>query len=117
MSLGKEYCSFCTVWIASKWLRFIFQLPEMIGLRLSLGIGCLAQGCQSGEVAELEQFETGATTGRHVVDVVVETELGQCRRRVAATDDGERLGVGHRLRQCACAGCESIVFEHAHRPV
>jgi hypothetical protein len=52
-----------------------------------------------------------------VVDVVVEPELGERRRRIAAADDGERLGVGHRLGHGAGAGGEPLVFEHAHRAV
>ena len=60
-----------TVWIASKWLRFIFQLPLMSGLRAEVrsGIGCSSQRLEAGQVALLEQLERRSPAGRHVVDL------------------------------------------------
>jgi len=52
-----------------------------------------------------------------VIDLVVETELGERSRTVAATDHRECLGLGHRLGNRACAGRESRILEHAHRPI
>ena len=69
-----------SVAVASKWLRFIFQLPLMSGFGGASGIGCSSQGLEAGQVAELEQLERGTTTGRDVVDVVLQAEL----RRAAA---------------------------------
>src|ERR671911_1480408 len=103
--------------MASKWLRFIFQFPDMSDVRVSVGIRRLTQSSQPGKVAELEQFEAGASTGGHMVDVVVELELCERSSGVAAADDGERLGVGHRLCHGPCTGGEAGVLEHAHRPV
>ena len=45
--LGHEVASFCTVWMASKWLRCIFQLPLMSGRRASATCGCFAQRLQA----------------------------------------------------------------------
>ena len=112
-----RYLSFSTKRIASKWSWCIFQLPEISGRRALIEPRRVPQGGQPGEVAELEQFERRAAAGGHVVDVVGEPELGERRRRVAAADDGERLGVGDGLGQGARAGGEAGVLEHAHRAV
>ena len=86
-----RYDSFWTVWIASKWLRFIFQLPEMSGRRvMAFGLPS-RRACQPGEIAVLEELEGGAAAGGDVVDLVVEPELGERRRGVAAADHGEAL--------------------------
>src|SRR3954468_17978482 len=99
--------------MASKWLRFIFQLPEINGLR----IGCPAQSLEAREIPVLEQFEGSPSTGRHVVDLVVEPELGEGCGAVATADDSERLGIGHRSGDGAGACRESRILEHAHWPV
>ena len=119
VSFGTRYASFWTVWIASKWLWCIFQLPEISGRRVGQpsDVAAFAQCREARQVAELQQLQRRAATGRHVVDVVVEAELGQRRRRVAAADDGERLGGGHRLGHGAGAGGEALVLEHPHRAV
>ena len=62
-----------SVAVASKWLRFIFQLPEMSGLRS--GIRGSSEGLQAGEVAVLEQLERGTATGGDVIDLVGDAEL------------------------------------------
>ena len=64
--------------MASKWLWFIFQLPEMSGLT-HCGASLRSRACEAGEVAELEQLERGTATGGDVVDLVVEAELGERR--------------------------------------
>src|SRR5688572_28831691 len=79
-SAGTRYDSFWIVWIASKWLRCIFQLPEISGRRRS-GTA-LPQGLQAGQVAELEQFKRSSSAGGDVVHLIVERELGERRRRV-----------------------------------
>src|SRR3954468_2424409 len=106
--------------MASKWLWCIFQLPLMsgfLGLVASPGIGRSSECGQAGEVAVLDELEAGAAAGGHVVDVVVEAELGERAGAVAAADDGEgpRLGAG--LRHGPRAGLEAGVLEHAHGPV
>src|SRR3954453_6767729 len=112
-SLVTKYANFCTVWMASKGLRFIFQLPEINGLR----IWCPAQRHEPRKVAVLEQFEGRSASRRHVVDLVVQAELGERGCAVATADDGERLRVRHGLGDGAGARRESRIFEHAHRPV
>jgi hypothetical protein len=72
--------------VASKWLRFIFQLPLMSGLR---GVGhvarpAIAAGPPGRQVALLEQLERGAPAGGDVVDLAGQAELGQRRGAVAA---------------------------------
>src|SRR5688500_5437597 len=111
------YESFCTTWMASKWLWCIFQLPLMIGLRSGVGIRCLPQCFESREVALLEQLERRATASRHVVDVPVESELLRGRSAVAAADDGEAAALRHGQRDGLGAGLEARVLEHAHRAV
>src|SRR4051794_14466373 len=105
--------------MASRWLWCIFQLPLMSGLRGSglAGIRRLSKGLQAGKVALLEVLEGGAPTGGDVVDVVVETELGEGGGAVATADDGEAVGVGHGLGDGAGASLEPRVLEHAHRAV
>ena len=39
------------------------------------GVGGVAQGGETGEVAVLEQLETGATTGGNVADLIGNTRL------------------------------------------
>src|SRR5688572_13298321 len=124
-SLPNKYDNFCTHWIASKWLWFIFQLPEMIGRRAgrsdargsAMCVRCLSESLEPGQIAQLEQFERRAAASRDVVDLVVEAELCQRRGRIAATDNGERFRVGHCLSHRARTCGEAFVFEHAHRPV
>src|SRR4051794_1947392 len=99
-------------WMASKWLRCIFQLPEMSGLRpagappLSVprsairarpfpGVGGVAQGLEAGQVAELEELEAGAPARRDVIDLVGQAEAGQRGGGVATPHDGEGVGGRH----------------------
>src|SRR3954447_16705647 len=110
------YESFCTTWIASKWLWCIFQLPEMSGFLLG-GIRRLPQSFEARQVALLEQLERRAAARRHVVDLAIELELLGRRRAVAAADDGEPAALGHGDGHRARAGLEARVLEHAHRPV
>ena len=51
------------------------------------------------------------------VDPVGEPELGDRRRGVAAADDRDRVGLGHRLGDRAGAGRERLQLERAHRAV
>src|SRR5687767_9967104 len=105
--------------MASKWLWCIFQLPLMSGFRvwLLVGIGCLPQGLEAGEVALLDELEAGAAAGGDVVDVVVEAELGEGAGAVAAAHHGEALGLRARLGDRSGAGLEAGVLEDPHRAV
>src|SRR3954454_11349049 len=99
-------------WMASKWLRCIFQLPEMTGLRpagappLSVprsaigarpppGVGGVAQGLEAGQVAELEELQAGPPTGRDVVDLAGQAEPRQRGGGVPAPHDGEGVRGRH----------------------
>src|SRR5215207_9717944 len=125
-SLPIRYDSFCTNWIASKWLWFIFQFPEMSGRRpdgtaermgSAMCVRSLPQSVEAGEVAELQQLERRAATGADVVDLVVEPELRECCRGISPAHDRERLRVGHRLCDGSSSCGEALVLEHPHRPV
>src|SRR5687768_11084766 len=87
----------------------------MSGLRS--GTVSLSERGQAGEVALLEELERRATAGGHVVDLVVEAELGERRGAVAPADDGEAPAVGHRLGHRLRARREPRILEHAHRAV
>src|SRR5438477_12009502 len=116
-------CSFCTTWMASKWVWCIFQFPLIRGLRtrspgfLASGIGCLSERFDARKVALLYVLERGAAAGGHMVDLAIETELLEGRRAVAAAHDGEAPALGHRLCHRAGAGLEAGILEHAHGPI
>src|SRR4051794_31259681 len=114
-SLVSRYRSLSRVAVASKWLRFIFQLPEMSGLRS--GIRCSSEGLQAGEVAVLEQLERRTPAGGDVIDAVGDAELVGRRGGVPAADDREAAGVGEGLGHHLGAGGEAGVLEDAHRSV
>src|SRR5688500_12711349 len=80
-------------------------------------VRCLPQRLQTGQVALFEELERRATAGRDVVDVLVETELRDRSRAVAAADNSERAAVGDRLGDGPRSCLEASVLEHAHRPV
>src|SRR4051794_29496700 len=109
-----EKASFCTRAMASRWLRFIFQLPAISGVR---AMSCL-QCRQAGQLFALEELQAGtAASGdmseRRLVEV-------QCPHRcggVAATYDGEPVDVGDGLGEGAGALRERRQLEHAHRAV
>src|SRR4051812_46875536 len=109
--------SFCTTWMASRWVWCIFQFPEMRGFLSTTGVGCLSQGLDAREVALLDVLERGAAAGGHVVDLPVEAELLEGRCAVAAAHDREPAALGHRLRDGAGAGFEAGILEDAHGPV
>src|SRR5688572_27989621 len=101
------YESFCTTWIASKWLWCILQLPLIKGFRSGVGIWCLSKCFETGEVALLEQLERRATDSRHVIDLAVESELLRGRRAVATADDREPAALGDGQRNRLGAGLEA----------
>src|SRR4051812_25550836 len=109
---SRRKASFCTTWMASRWVWCIFQLPLMSGF-LASGIGRLSQGLDSGEITLLDVFQRCAPTGGNVIDLAVETELLQGRGAVAAADDGESPALGHGLGDGAGPGLEPGILEHA----
>src|SRR5689334_13819935 len=117
-SVVSRYASFCTARIASKWSRFIFQLPLMSGLRSPLTLALLhPERRQAGKVAELEQLQRRAAAGRDPVHARRHVEPGERGRAVAAADHREGLRVDDSLRDRARPGREAIVFEHTHGAV
>ena len=75
--------SFWTTAMASRWVRFIFQLPEMSGRRGGRrhALDPFPQGRQAGQVAVLEKLERRPAAGRDVVDPVGQPEARPGRRR------------------------------------
>src|SRR2546429_424985 len=72
---GRLNASFWVSAIASRWLRFIFQLPAISGRRAS-AISAL-QRLDAGQLLAFEVLEGSATAGRDVPERrLVETELG-----------------------------------------
>ena len=73
-----------------------------------------AQGGQPRQVALLDQFEHGATAGRHMVDLVLHPVGTQGGRHIAPTDDGKPRptvpGCGSRppLPQCLRVRCAAV---------
>src|SRR6478672_11711423 len=61
----RRAASFWTRTTASWWLRFIFQLPAMIGRRLWRGMSGL-QYVDAGELLALEVLQAGAAAGGDV---------------------------------------------------
>src|SRR3954453_16290121 len=113
---SRLYASFCTRAIASRWLRFIFQLPAMSGMR---AIALLLQRRQPRELLALEVLQARAATGGDVAEPrLVDAQLPDRSRGVAAADHGERVREGRdRLGDPARAGCERLDLEHAHGAV
>src|SRR4051794_16194269 len=124
--------SFCTRLMASRWLRFIFQLPAMMGRRVvsamltlfllaGLSLPLPAGAVQRGETRQglaFEVFQRRAATGRDVPERgLVEPERADRRGRIAAPDHGEAVDLGDRLGHAPGAGRERGQLEHAHRPV
>src|SRR4051812_10100649 len=108
--------SFWTRAMASRWLRFIFQLPAMSGMR---AIGLLLQRGQPRELLALEVLQARAATGGDVAEPrLVDAQPSDRCGGVTASHDGERVRqCGDRLRDAESAGGERLELEHAHRTV
>src|ERR1700761_6255019 len=88
---GSENAIFCTRAMASKWLRFIFQLPAISGLRLIVVLCSGGQHFETGQRLALKVFQRRAATGGNVREAVLgQAERPHGRGRVATTDDAER---------------------------
>src|SRR5690606_194543 len=84
---------FWTSAIASRWLRFIFQLPAMSGFLTSV-----LQSGESGKGLALQVFQAGSATGGDVREAVFrQAERADRGRRVAAAHHGEGVGGDQRL--------------------
>src|SRR5690349_3982302 len=80
-----EKASFCTSAMASRWLRFIFQLPAIRGRRSSVlgGMRSVLQNVQAGQGLALEVLQARAAAGRDVTKGrVVEAERADGSGRV-----------------------------------
>src|SRR4051812_30164353 len=114
--------SFCTRLMASRWLRFIFQLPAMMGRRVSSAITvpplALFQRREAWQRLALEVLQGRAAAGRDVPEAaLVDAELADRRRRVAAADHRQAVDLRDRLGHAPGAGRERRQLEDAHRPV
>ena len=97
--------------MASRWLRFIFQLPAISGVRASGSFVLRAiqssSACRPGQRLPSRYFQARAAAGGDVAEgVLVEAEGAHGGGGVAATDDREALAVDQRLRDRAGAGGE-----------
>src|SRR6185437_10710795 len=72
---------------------------------------------QAGKIAELDQLECRAATGRYVIHTIGEIELTHRGRAVATADDGEAAAIRNRFRDRARTGGERRHLEDAHRAV
>src|SRR5690606_24969565 len=110
--------SFCTSAMASRWLRFIFQLPAISGRRGVVAMGSDLQCGEAGEGLALQVLQRGSPAGRDVPERgLVEPEYAHRRGGVPAADHGEPVHRGDRLRHPAGAGGERRHLEDAHRAV
>src|SRR5690242_14967459 len=104
--------------MASWWLRLLFQLPAIRGVRDALDMGLPLQDCDAGELLALEELEAGTPAGRDVAEGgLVEPELAHRRGRVAAAHHGQAGHLGQRLGDGAGALGERRRLEDAHRAV
>src|SRR3954452_10622451 len=110
---SRLYASFCTRAIASRWLRFIFQLPAMSGMR---AIGLLLQRRQPRELLALEVLQARAATGGDVAEPrLVDVQRADRRCGVTTTDHRERSGKGRDgLGHAPRPGGERLPLEHTH---
>src|ERR1700733_1645565 len=120
---GSENAIFCTSAMASKWLRFIFQLPAISGLRLIVVLrsGTTAQYCQAGQRLALKVFQRCPATGGNMREAVLrQAQRAHRSGRVAAADRAERaLGrrSGNHLGETLGACGERRELEDPHRTV
>src|ERR1700730_12958095 len=103
--------------MASRWVWYIFQFPEISGLRAASAMAALPQRPEPGQIAVLEVLEGGAATGRHVVDLVTQPEPSQGAAAVAPAAHRETLAVGGPLGHGLGPGRKTGVLEDAHGPV
>src|SRR5690349_5959527 len=101
--------------MASRWLRFIFQLPAISGVRvlcsvMSVGSPCSWSGFlarQRGQAGQRLAFEVlqarAAACGNMAESGLVESQDADGCGRVAAADHGERGAVHEGLRDGAGA--------------
>src|SRR3954451_18447830 len=88
---------FCTRAMASRWCRFIFQLPATSGRRPGRPGDVMPratsglQGFDAGQRLALEVLQGGSATGADVAEpAFVDAELPDRRGAVPAADDGQR---------------------------
>src|SRR5436305_15334973 len=88
---GNENAIFCTSAMASKWLRFIFQLPAISALRLIVVLCSGGQHVAAGQRLALKVFQRRSAAGGNVREAIV--GQAQCPHRggrVATTHHAER---------------------------
>src|ERR1700712_2222994 len=115
---GKENAIFCTRAMASKWLRFIFQLPAISGLR---AMDLRLQYLDAGQFLALKVFQRRPAAGGNVRETVVgQAQLTHRGRGVPAADAAERAlagGADDRLGHPLGARGERRELEDPHRAI
>src|SRR3954464_4170597 len=88
---------FCTRAMASRWCRFIFQLPATSGRRPARPCDVMPratsglQGFDAGQRLALEVFQRRTTAGTDVTEpALVDAQLADRRGAVATADDRQR---------------------------
>src|SRR3954468_14895121 len=85
--------SFWTSAMASRWLRFIFQLPAIRGRRVGALANSGLQYGETGQGAALEVLQARPSPGRDVGEGrLVEAQRTDRGGGVTAPDDGQRSG-------------------------
>src|SRR3954470_18188423 len=94
----RSKASLCTRAIASRWCRFIFQLPATSGRRPGRPCDVMPratsglQGFDAGQRLALEVLQRCPATGADVAEpTLVDAELAHSRGAVPAADDGQRV--------------------------
>src|SRR5690606_22401907 len=94
--------SFCTSAMASRWLRFIFQLPAISGRRAVAAMGSVLQRGEAREGLALQVLQRGSPAGRDVPERgLVDAERAHRGGGVAPTHHGQPVQRGDRLRHPA----------------
>ena len=107
--------------VASKWLRFIFQLPLMSGRRpVEVGrqaLGAPRRASSPGRSPSSSSSSDAPPPVETWSTSFCSPNWASAAARVAAADHREAAGLGHGLGHRAGAGREARVLEHAHRAV
>ena len=75
------------------------------------------QHLDAGKFLPFQQFQKGAAAGGNVADLGILAGAVHRRIGVAAADDGEGIGVGHRRDHGEGAAGKGVHLEDAHRAV
>ena len=114
---SRVQASFWTRPTASTWLRFIFQLPAISGLR-AIVLDLSVEYGQARESLALQIFQAGTAAGRDMTELVVgEAKITNRGCRIATADHRQTIDLGEGPRYGLGARGEALPFRDAHGPV